>query len=837
MGGIADVHVTATANGFFLAWSNRTNGIGVVEGTYVDVVGDVVSALPVFSIDTTSTVLLSSVATNGSSELATSYSYNQPAVHTHEITRNGSVVTVGARTLVARGFLAAGLSTTPSAVWTGTHYQMVWADARASDDKSVLFGIRVDGHGVPIDVIGRPLTTVEGYDFVPSLAWDGQKAFATFRMNPVRYGQTQVMAIHVEADGSPTEATPVLVAGLAPGFASFPPATVWMNDDATFLFVDSKTTQTSPGAYDNALLTTWLDRSGRRLDTTAQRVNPEVSHDLYPALAAGPPGEALLVHAKSGATFDAYAGFLALRLVTSGSPIGAACSAHEDCRLRNCVDGYCCNEACGDACRTCSATPGTCTAVTSGTDPPTCSGTSSCGPTGTCKANDGRACSEDAECLSGHCADGVCCDTACQGSCDACDLAGSVGVCSVVPAGRPGTPDCFPATCDGTRPNCPGNCTTDADCAADGFCSKNGLCEIRRSNGQTCNDNACQIPGCRQCTSGHCVDGYCCDGACSGACDSCSKVPGTCQRASRGERGNPSCSPFVCTGTSDACPTRCTDSTECVNGARCDVATRTCVARLRVGSACDAPDVCESGACVDGVCCDRACNGQCEACDATGSVGNCSPISGDPHGNRPSCGGGGGGVCARATCDGTKSASSCSAYPGPEVECAPAACSAGTMTFAIACDGQGRCGDGAVRKKACAPYECDGTVCRTSCRSDADCRGGSACDVASGKCVSTSTCEGTLVVAATGERTDCFPNVCADGACGTQCASIDQCASGAFCDERGKCQPNVLPPPRTNSGCGCRVVPTPSPHPAWSVPGLVLVSILGRRRARRRPSP
>ncbi|MFO0679409.1 MAG: hypothetical protein U0169_22980 [Polyangiaceae bacterium] len=53
-------------------------------------------------------------------------------MHTHEITRNGSVVTVGARTLVARGFLAAGLSTTPSAVWTGTHYQMVWADARAS---------------------------------------------------------------------------------------------------------------------------------------------------------------------------------------------------------------------------------------------------------------------------------------------------------------------------------------------------------------------------------------------------------------------------------------------------------------------------------------------------------------------------------------------------------------------------------------------------------------------------------------------------------------------------------------------------------------------------------
>ena len=35
---------------------------------------------------------------------------------------------------------------------------------------------------------------------------------------------------------------------------------------------------------------------------------------------------------------------------------------------------------------------------------------------------------------------------------------------------------------------------------------------------------------------------------------------------------------------------------------------------------------CASGFCVDGVCCDKACDGSCESCALTGKVGTCSPI-------------------------------------------------------------------------------------------------------------------------------------------------------------------------------------------------------------------
>jgi len=57
------------------------------------------------------------------------------------------------------------------------------------------------------------------------------------------------------------------------------------------------------------------------------------------------------------------------------------------------------------------------------------------------------------------------------------------------------------------------------------------------------------------------------------------------------------------------------------------------------GSECDKNEVCGSGHCADGFCCDQICNGACEACNIMGAFGTCTfqTVGTDPDNE---CGGG-----------------------------------------------------------------------------------------------------------------------------------------------------------------------------------------------------
>lgn len=61
------------------------------------------------------------------------------------------------------------------------------------------------------------------------------------------------------------------------------------------------------------------------------------------------------------------------------------------------------------------------------------------------------------------------------------------------------------------------------------------------------------------------------------------------------------------------------------------------------GDPCEVGDACNSGHCVDEICCDAACDGDCVSCNIDGSVGICSP---HPAANDPD------GDCGAGTCDG-----------------------------------------------------------------------------------------------------------------------------------------------------------------------------------------
>jgi len=245
-------------------------------------------------------------------------------------------------------------------------------------------------------------------------------------------------------------------------------------------------------------------------------------------------------------------------------------------------------------------------------------------------------------------------------------------------------------------------------------------------------------------------------------------------------------------------------------------------------SACKVDADCKSGHCIDLVCCDTVCSGNCEACDVTGSVGACLAVTGAPHGSRAACTGGTG-PCA-ATCDGTNH-TACT-FPGVTTACGKNSCTAAVATQASFCDGAGACSD---HSKSCAPYKCDssGAACATSCTTSADCASGfgcvsSACVPVSSKC----SADLTSSIDTGGGSHPCSPYKCGSGGtCPTSCASSGDCQTGFNCDSSGHCIPGSGGAPTGQSG-GCSFGGLSNPGGGAAL--LMVLGVLGLRRRSQR---
>lgn len=96
----------------------------------------------------------------------------------------------------------------------------------------------------------------------------------------------------------------------------------------------------------------------------------------------------------------------------------------------------------------------------------------------------GAACTTNSQCVTGFCASGVCCDAACTGSCNACNLAGKVGTCSIAPSGttcRAAAGVCDVAeTCNGTSITCPADSflADGTACNDANVCTQNDTCRV-----------------------------------------------------------------------------------------------------------------------------------------------------------------------------------------------------------------------------------------------------------------------------------------------------------------------------------------------------------------------
>lgn len=357
-------------------------------------------------------------------------------------------------------------------------------------------------------------------------------------------------------------------------------------------------------------------------------------------------------------------------------------------------------------------------------------GTGGVGSGGAMTGSGGQMCTATQHNCSGTCVDNNSI-LHCGGLCDAC----------TAPAG--GTPTCDGTRCDftcGTMRKCPTKCTT--GCCADADCppmaGMAGRCDTSTN---TCNYSC--ATGFKPCGAGTCIPmANCCTASdCAGTCRTCSAA-GACVAVTNAD-------------DTDSCPGTC-DATGACKSKR----GQTCM----TGGGCITGTTCAP----DGICCNTACTGSCEACDIAGQLGTCTPVaSGNPHGNRASCAG------TNATCAGTCAGLASGQCSFPVRACGTAMCSGVDFVDVGMCSG-GNCTQPAAR--ACAGnLICSGSACKTSCMSNADCRTGLLC--VNGACQSTcpaglTNCSGTCV----NLQTD--PAHC--GSC-TATACNGTCQSGVCC--------------------------------------------------------
>ncbi len=426
-----------------------------------------------------------------------------------------------------------------------------------------------------------------------------------------------------------------------------------------------------------------------------------------------------------------------------------------------------------------------------------------------------------------------------------------------------------------------------------------------RANGQPCPEDASKKPDPLSCASGQCAGEVgkqvCCDRRCDSVCESCLQADtnlgedGVCGvHVARNQQpcdtsgktcSNNSIDVGLCVGgacvsdfrdcgaylckNGQACPTTCaleTEQQDCSSGHFCEQSQ--CVTERENGVACTRNEECQSGACIEGVCCDdkTLCGLPCYSCieKNTGrSDGQCAPrLQGtkDERCDEPQ-----GGECGRTgLCN---EAGSC-AYAPTSQTCGQSRCA--TLVGSVLqpfCDGQGACND--ERQLSCLGLICEqqggGGACKVKCEKDTDCTDGFACDVLSGacgkQCTSRNDCQSgfgcnqvtgrctqvsvcldeTKFLDENGIEGSCLPNHrCVDSVgeqdanrCTRPCESSSDCLEGLFCDARGSCRA-PLPPAEEDASCFC----SQPGRPAAGLPSGWLLGALGvgvaLRAARRR---
>jgi hypothetical protein len=258
---------------------------------------------------------------------------------------------------------------------------------------------------------------------------------------------------------------------------------------------------------------------------------------------------------------------------------------------------------------------------------------------GSGKKVDSTACTTGADCNSGFCVDGVCCNEKCDDVCASCALAGSKGVCTPYAADTDPENECgpkIPMSSGGTGDGGPADGAAASDGSADGGGAGDGsatssmdggggggtdalvlnppdggIMNMPAGCGGKCGGTrACKFPGAEKscgtpfCNTSEQVASFVCDG--NGGCTV----------------GFTTCTDYACDPAKASCRTQCAQTTDCADSDFCN-ANGVCQPKKGISIPCTLGTECQSGFCASGVCCNTACDQTGMSCSDSGSVGKC----------------------------------------------------------------------------------------------------------------------------------------------------------------------------------------------------------------------
>lgn len=277
------------------------------------------------------------------------------------------------------------------------------------------------------------------------------------------------------------------------------------------------------------------------------------------------------------------------------------------------------------------------------------------------------------------------------------------------------------------------------------------------------------------CASRACVDGVCCEKSECRECERCDHPdnPGQCTLREPGYPSSTCLEGYVCDGSHSDCIRDC-HAGLCARGYYCsEEVTPLCRRKLEAGAACagecpgdGACNACDSGHCVDGVCCNTVCVGDCVACTnalkGRGEDGVCGDVAVGQLGRRlcehdpaPSC-------MRTGQCDGNGAC----AFHAAGTLCGQNLCVKDTKVD-LECDGQGQCAPH-LSQRCGGDCDSDGGCAELACSADGGCDAGQRCDSGG-----------------------CDAGACDGGACkripAAACTSDVDCSAPLRCDFDGRC--------------------------------------------------